>query len=297
MRRVRRFAPMLLLAGVGVVLLGCTAAPRPFQPAKTAPNELLLLPDRAGITVSPVTGDLPDGGSGLAKTMAGALRKQNITATVGSGNRATRWLLGDVRTAPGNNAGERLTATLTWELYGRNGEPIGDLRQNAAIPAAAYRGDTAGALEPQIRKAAARIAGMVQGPRHGRVPLPGYPEETRLVIGQVTGKPGEAGRALAKSMAAQLRQRDLPLADRARPGDVVVSGDLSLGESNGTNRPLELVWSLRREGAEGTMGDLRQANRVPDAEIARGWSRLSRLITRAAAPGVLQVLRANAPAR
>jgi hypothetical protein len=98
-------------------------------------------------------------------------------------------------------------------------------------------------------------------------------------------------------MAAQLRRRDLPLADRARPGDVVVSGDLSLGESNGTNRPLELVWSLRREGAEGTMGDLRQANRVPDSEIARGWSRLSRLITRAAAPGVLQVLRANAPAR
>jgi hypothetical protein len=296
MRRVRRIAPVLL-AGAGLVLLGCTAAPRPFQPAKTVPNELLLLPDRAGITVSPLTGDVPDGGTALAKAMAEALRKQNIPATVGSGNRATRWLLGDVRTSAKNGAADDLTASLTWELYGKDGEPLGDLRQSAALPAAAYRADAAKALGAQIRQAAGRIAGMVQGPRHGRVPLPGYPEGTRIVIGQISGEPGEAARALAKSMAAHLRRRDLPLADRAQPGDVVVSGELTLGESNGTNRPLELVWSLQRAGDDGQMGDLRQANRVPDAEIARGWSRLSRLIARAAAPGVLQVLRANAPAQ
>lgn len=289
-----RLRPTAVLAIVALALAGCTQLPRPFQPASKGDNELLELPDHTGVTVAPITGDVPDDGTALAAAMASALRKQNLPASVGSGNRATRWLLGTVRRRDSTRAdGVRLA--LTWELYDRSGARVGTAEQTGTVAAAAWRAGRRDALARLVRPAAHRVAAMIQGRSPSTGSLPGYADGTRLVVGEIRGEPGEAARALAQALARRLRQRDLPLSDRAQPGDIVIEGRLTLGQSNGTNRPMTLVWILRREGESGRMGDLKQANRVPVTEIRKGWDRLAGLITRAAVPGVLKVIEAKAP--
>lgn len=291
---------MRAIAGLLALLLvaaGCTQLPRPFQPVDKGDNDLLRLPDQTGVAVSPVTGSVPGDGKALATAMAEALRTRNIPTNVGSGNSEAHWLLGHVTRRADSAANGAASLRVTWELYDAEGEPLARIARTHEVPAEAWRAGKADALNTVVRPAADEVAARIQRRTGKPAGLPGYPEGTRVIIGQIRGQPDAATRALAQAMASRLRQRDLPVADRAQPGDVVVEGNLSLGESNGTNRPLELVWILRREGEGGRMGDLRQANRVSDARIRRGWDQLAGLITRAAVPGVLQVIERKAPAR
>lgn len=292
---MRAIAGLLVLL---VIATGCTQLPRPFQPVAKGDNALLRLPDQTGVVISPVTGAVPQNGQALARAMAEALRAHNIPTSVGSGNREARWLLGHVarQDGPASNGATR-PLRVTWELYDAEGTRVASIEQTHSVPPEAWRAGESDAMSTVVRPAAGEVAARIQGRTGERAGLPGYPEGTRIVMGNIRGQPNAAARAMARAMAERLRQRDLPVADRAQAGDVVVEGQLSLGESNGTNRPLELLWILRREGESGRMGDLRQANRVADARIRRGWDRLAGLITRAAVPGVLQVIEAKAPAR
>jgi hypothetical protein len=281
------------LVAVGVALASCTQLPRPFQPTDKGDNDLLKLPSHTGVAVAPVTGDVPDDGTALARAMAEALQTRNLPATVGSGNAQTRWLLGSVQRGAAQDGDVRLTQT--WELYGSGGERLGETTRTGAVPREALARANGTTLTRFVAPAAREVAGMIQGTTPATGQLPGYPDGTRLVVGEIRGEPGAATRALAQALAQRLRQRDLPISDRAQPGDVVIEGRLELGESNGTNRPMQLVWILQREGESRRMGDLRQANRVPDSAIQTGWDRLASLVTQAAVPGVLQVIRAKAP--
>ena len=295
--RVRAAAALLL---AGLALAGCTPLPKPFQPVGKGDNDLLKLPAHTGVAVAPVTGDVPGDGTALARAMAKALRRQNLPATVGSGNAQTRWLLGNVARAnaadgDGDDDGESVRLTFTWELYDPKGERVGRVTRTHDVASPPWTAANGAALGRLVQPAAGKIAGMIQGTAPATGDLPGYPEGTRLVVGEIRGEPAAATRALAQALAQRLRQRDLPLSDRAKPGDVVIEGRLQLGASNGTDRPMELVWILQRAGESGRMGDLRQANRVPDSAVEKGWDRLAGLVTRAAVPGVLQVIRAKAP--
>jgi len=283
---------LCLLAAV-LALASCGQLPRPFQPETKGDNALLLLPDRTGIAVSPATGLAPAGDGRLAAAMAEALRKENVPASVGAGNSETHWLLSDVQRL-GKVAGV-LRLRLTWELYDAEGAPVGSQTQTVAVAERAWRGGDPEALGEIVRRAAPRIAAMIQGPAVEEAELTGYPPGTRVVVARVTGEPGAAARALTGAMTAELRERRLPLADRAQPGDVVVTGRVTLGEAEAGARPIEVVWTVQRQGEEAPLGDLRQANSVPQAQLDQGWPRLGGLIAQAAAPGVLQVLEQAAP--
>jgi len=283
----------LCLLAVVLALAACGPLPRPFQPETKGDNELLLLPDRTGIAVSPATGLAPAGDGRLAAAMAEALRKENVPASVGAGNSETHWLLCDVQQL-GQVAGV-LRLRLTWELYDADGAPVGSQTQTVAVGEDAWRVGAPDALDEIVRRAAPRIAAMIQGPAVRETELAGYPPGTRVVVDRVTGEPAAAARALTGAMTAELRERRLPLADRAQPGDVVVTGRVTLGEPEAGARPIEVVWTVGRAGENEPLGDLRQANSVPQAQLDQGWPRLGGLIAQAAAPGVLQVLAQAAP--
>jgi hypothetical protein len=92
-------------------------------------------------------------------------------------------------------------------------------------------------------------------------------------------------------MAAQLRQRGVPLTDRAGPGDVVLQGRVLTREmASATGQRLQVTWTVTREGEAEPLGDLNQANAVPQAQLDAP-ERLAQTIAGAAIPGVLQVLR------
>lgn len=287
----RRLAALLItatLAGLGA----CGPLPRPFKPESKGGNELLLLPDRHGIAVGEPTGDVPDDRMALAEAMAEALRKQNVTASVASGNLRARWLLANVDARPLSDTIS--TLHLTWELYDSDGGLRGRHEQVSRVPRAPWRAGEPEVLARVAREAAPEIAAMIQAPEREQRPIPGYPARTRVVVAPVVGQPGQAARALRQAMARRLRERGLPVADHRQPGDIVIEGRLDLGPVNGVARPIEIVWLVRRAGADDKMGDLRQANRVPQARIEAGWTPLADTIARAAMPGVLEIVAANA---
>lgn len=292
LRRARAAAGLVLFLAA-LALAACGPLPRPFQPERKGGNDLLVLPDRTGVTVASVTGALPDGAA-MAKAMARALRRQNVPADVGVGNQRTHWLMGAAEPLPGSGDGE-VRRRFVWELFDSEGELITRTQHRVRVPTAAWQAGDPKALARVAAEAAPELAATIQGPTVAETDLPGFPVGTRLVVERVVGGPPELARALARALAERLRQRDLPLADRAQPGDIVVAGDLSLADPGADGRRrLELVWTVRRQGRDGQLGDLRQANTVAQAQIAQQPQRLAGLIAQAAAPGVLQVLEGRA---
>jgi hypothetical protein len=274
-----------------LLLAGCGQLPQPFKPATKGDNPLLLLPDRYGIAVAEPSGDVPGEPMALAKAMAKALRDQNVTASVASANLKARWLLADVEAKRFNETVDELR--VTWELYDPGGELAGRHEQRARVHPETWAAGDPDVLGRLARAAAPSIAAMVQGAESRQSALPGYPDGTRIVVAPVVGQPGTAARALARAMAQRLRERGLPVADHTQEGDIVIEGRLDIGAANGMTRPVEIVWVLRRHGDDAEMGDLRQANRVPQAQIDEGWNPLADAIAAAALPGVLDVLRAK----
>lgn len=291
MTDARRLAVLAVAAAVFAVA-ACGQVPQPFKPESKDGNELLLLPDRHGIAVAEPTGDVPRAEMALAEAMAEALRKQNVTASAASANLRARWLLAEAETRPVSDTIS--TLKLTWELYDPDSTLVGRHEQVMRVPTAPWRAGESELLARVAREAAPRVAAMIQEPQPVERRLPGYPPGTRVVVAPVVGAPGTAARALTQAMAQRLRERGLPVADHRQAGDIVIEGRLDLGGLNGTARPVEIVWILRREGAESSMGDLRQANRVPQARIDAGWPALADTIAGAATPGVLEIIRANA---
>lgn len=280
----------VLLAALG--LAGCGDLPRPFEPAEKADNPALDLPDSSGIAVLPLTGFTPGGENPMAAAMAAALRAQNVPARVGSGNNDTRWLLGTAERTDGTGV------RLVWELYGAGGGLAGVHEHTVAVADGVWRAGEPQRLGRIARRAAPAIAGLIQeGRREPREGLKGFPPATRIVVEPATGRPTEGARALAPAMAAALRDQGLPVADTAQPGDVVVTGRLGGKAIAGGGRRIRLTWVVGRKGRSEPLGDLEQANAVPEGVLEQGWPALSRRIARAAVPGIMRVLRAAAPER
>lgn len=279
--------PLILL--LALLLASCGQLPRPFQPEVKGNNQLLVLPDRTGISVASVTGAVPDG-EAMAEAMAEALRRENVPATVAVGNEQSRWLMGHAE-AMESGGSETVRRRFVWELFDARGEPVGQVERTANAPRAAWQASESELLQRLAAAAAPEIAAMIQGPKVLESELPGFPAGTQLVVAPVAGGPPEFGRALMEAMARRLRQRDLPLADRAQPGDVVISANLTLadGEQAGQSA-LELVWTLAQQGKDTNLGTLRQANPVQTSRMQEQPERLADLIVRAALPGVMQVL-------
>jgi hypothetical protein len=281
---------LLAVAVLALALAGCGQLPRPFKPEAKGGNELLLLPDRTGVAVGVVTGDLPDGRA-MAEAMAEALRRQNVPAAVGVGNRQAHWLLGAVeRTA---RSGGQATRRFVWELYGPDGRPVRQITRSVSLPQADWNAPSG--LARAAAAAAPALAAALQGPAPETVSLPGYPAGTRIAVAEVTGRPLDLARALRGAMAEQLRRRGLPLGDRAGEGDIVLTGRVATQETaNAQSRRLSVTWTVGRRGESQPLGDLNQANQVPAAQL-NAPDRLAETIAGAALPGVLQVLREAGP--
>jgi hypothetical protein len=183
----------------------------------------------------------------------------------------------------------RVTRRIVWELYDPQGDPVTTVTRSVSLPPADWAAPEP--LRQAADGAAPAIAAALQGPAPDTAGLPGYPEGTQIAIGEVTGRPLALARALTGAMAAQLRQRGLPLTDRAGPGDVVLNGRVLTEQmASASSQRLQVTWTVRRQGEPEPLGDLNQANAVPQAQLDAP-DRLAETIAGAAVPGVLQVLR------
>lgn len=271
---MRSLAFLIVLAlGLG----GCGNLPRPFQPEEKGETNPLLIPvDRAGVVVGPITG-LPDG-DGFAERLAEGLRGEGIVAMTGRGNASSIHLTGEAAAIGGS-----------WDVH----LALNDAR-GAAMGSLVWAMATSEPGESQMA-ALARAIALVLYP-DGPVPLAPKPS---VSIGDVTGVPGEGGRALARALEFNLRRADVVLADTPEKATHIIVAAVTIAPAKGTppneTRNVDVRWIVQRADRQ-EVGQVRQSNDVPARQLERNWSEIAYAVADAAVEGLTNLLSRAPPA-
>jgi hypothetical protein len=274
-----RLAAILL----ALLTVACGPVPRPFAPddKSETQNPLLRLPDHGGVVVVPAAGLPPAQGRALAEAVAQALREHDIPANARIGNPQSLVLDLQVRSVPNGVA-------LAVSLVDRDGTALFDGEHIAGYPQ--NPDQTAGWMgfaQPLARA-------IVQAMKPETVIARRLPA---ILIGTVTGAPGDGGLVLARNLAFHLTRAGLRMADTPGEDTIAVEGLVTIAELGSETRRLAIAWRVTdKAGTE--LGRVDMQNHVPRASIDRQWSELSFDIAAASADGILDIaerarLRAN----
>jgi hypothetical protein len=264
---------MVLLA---IAAAGCGELPRPFRPdAKAESNRLLMLPDRAGVIVLPVAGLPEPMAVELAEKLADALRRENVPATTGDGNRQSYLVEGDAVAAPGG------VPVAQFELR----DPRGVLIKTHTVALDRAIQDSGGVdFTAVARNAAAPLAAALQ-PDAVNPP----PPRPALKIGQVTGAPSDGDKALTRALDYALRRTGVKLAQAGDKNTLEVRGAVTIVPRGATLRTVAVVWTVfAPDGAE--IGQVHQQNDVTSEFIERAWPEMASAVADGAAEGLADLV-------
>jgi hypothetical protein len=270
--------PLLLAAA-------CQPLPHPFAEDVPPPFSASLSPrDSPGVVVSPVMDLEAPLALPLAEAMAAALRDKEIPAsTAGDGNKGSYHLIAAGR---GKSLGDgRSEIALAWELRGADGQPLGHGTTEAEAPSGQWQEGDATVLSALAAKAAPAIAKLMQDepPRAAKV------AEPRLRLSEVTGAPGDGGRALTRAMDFALRRVHIAIAEKPEDDSFVLLGKVEMSPPADGTQQVKVRWALlSADGHE--IGKIDQQNAVPAGSLDGNWGEVALAVANAAAPGVAQLI-------
>ena len=268
---------------LGVILCAALAAcgdlPRPFQPADKSTQAWLGPGDIAwgSISVPPIAG-LPDQQSAaLVDEVVEALQLRDIPASAQAGGRGSIVLAGQISVAAGK---------LRWSLITPDGATA--LRFDESRLHASSMATATADLEAIAARAAGRVAAVLKPPA---AEDPGRPPPAPVVIETVRGAPGDGGLALARAMRHSLARSGVAIADAPEDGILTIQGWVSVARDDPAtdSAAVTIAWDvLHPDGSR--LGTVTQSNRVDADRLMGTWGVLPRLIARAGAPGIAQLL-------
>ncbi len=275
---------------VSILLIGlasCQPVPQPFARMPGTPdNPLLRLNDRSGIVVLPLDGAPPAIAHEILRATVAALHALNIPATMRSANAKSYFLVGHVETKTAHS--NLLEVKLMWELAGPKGVPIGHHEVTGSVKDAAWNAGS-DELVRQFAAASARgIAAFIQSPALYK---PATIAAIRpLYVTGVSGVSAKQGGILRRALASALRRLELSVQPIRRERDLIVAGRVLFGPVAAGVRRIEISWSVREWNGE-EIGNLKQANMISAELMSEKWPELANFTAKAAAPGIVEVLR------
>ena len=282
--RRRMALPSALALVLCLALAACGDLPRPFQPAEkslqawSAPGDIAW----GSILVLPIAGLPQPQSAELADEVVAALQVRDVPASTYAGGRASIVLAGQV---------SAVTRKLRWTLVTPDGATA--LRFEDPSLDAARIDETAPDLAAIATRAARRITDALEPPiaedERARPALP-------VVLQAVHGAPGDGGIALARAMRHSLARIGVKVADDGRDDSHVILGRVSVARDDAASddAALTIAWDvLQPDGTR--LGTVTQSNRVSAAQLTGAWGALARIVARAGAPGIAQLLE-HAPA-
>jgi hypothetical protein len=270
---------LFLLLALTLGLAACGELPRPFQPeTKGDDNPLLVLKDRAGVVIRPVEGLPPDSSQALTEALSLALQAQGIVATTGAGNAASLTLSG---IAWKEADGYLVTLVLT--------EPKGAPMRSVV----AHLGNQASTETKAWAGYATAMAKSVATAFESEGTNPANTAKPRIMIGAVTGVPGDGGRALERSLGFTLRRNTIEVTDSAADATHLVVGTVRIapprGPAGNEIQNILVQWTVTRAD-KSEVGQLRQANDVPARMVDRDWAQIALAVAEAAAEDIAQLV-------
>ncbi len=284
---IDRFRPRCLRTGAilalaALVLAACGQLPRPFQP-EAKPRPVLGPGPVSALIVEPVAGVPGDRGLSLAELVAAGLREREVAATAQDLSSRRYRLVGAAAAAPA--ADGQVALALTWRLTDPAGVTVAEVAQRETVAAAAWSGARAGMLKALADGAARKVNALLR-PAERTGAVHGTPT---LVIGSVTGAPGDGDTALAAALRASLKRRRVKIADAAADSDYQVVGKVALADFSTGRQKVTIAWTVSR--ADGShVGTVSQANAVPRGSLDGPWAGTASQAAEGAADGLIDLL-------
>ena len=271
--------PLALGLVACVALAACGDLPRPFQPAEKSTQAWTVPGDVAwGSILVPPIGGLPAQQSAvLMDEVVKALRLRDVPASTHASGRGSIVLTGRVSVAAGK---------LRWSLIAPDGETA--LRFEEPSPGVPTDDAAPPDLAAVAERAAARVAAALKPPAS---PDPERLPRLPVAIEAVRGAPGDGGVALARAMRHSLTRNGVTVADAPEDGSLTIQGWVRVARDDTAtdSATVTIAWDvLHPDGSR--LGTVTQSNRVGENQLTGTWGVLPRLVARAGAPGIAQLL-------
>jgi hypothetical protein len=291
-RHQRQRGPPAVIA-VAAMLTACQPLPHPFADDRP-PAALVTVRDGAGVSIGAIEGTPAAATQKLGKVLASALLKRDIPASDTTTNLGSYLLHVGLIEAPPKKG--HATVTAYWRLLDAGGRVIGEKSVAVEAPAGEWEAGAAGPIERLAKLSVDGIAPLIED----ETPVEAVKEpqgggRARVVIGKISGAPGDGGKSLAAAVAAILRHQDLAVVEKDQKADLTIDGEVSVAPAKADTQHVKILWHVRRaDGAEiGTVGE---ENDVPKGMLEGPWGDLAYNVAIAAGDGLLQLVARGLPA-
>lgn len=141
-------------------------------------------------------------------------------------------------------------------------------------------------------------ASEVSRPPAGPAPPPepesretGQERSAEVVVLPIEEAPGDGRKSLESAMIQVLRESGVPVRREPEKQDFLLRVDIELGEPQDGSQRIRLVWTLQSARDDSEIGTITQENRIPAGSLDGEWGDTAYAISRAAADGLIELLR------
>jgi hypothetical protein len=278
-------------SAAALLLAACQPVPHPFANDVPRPGSpMLALRDTATVAVAPLEGGPRATAEKLAPAMAAALQKRDIAASDRAMSVASYQLDGRVQAMP--PSGDKAAIVVLWDLRDPSGKSLGERAERIEAAPDDWESGKDDAVARLADASADQIAAMLQDKAPVEAEAHG---ETRLLISDVKGAPGDGGTALASAVTTLLKKQDLAIvADPHANADLLLDAAVTVDKPAAGKQHVKIVWRVRRkDGSE--IGTVAQENDVPTGLLDGSWGDVAYSVAVAAQDGIMQLIARGAP--
>lgn len=272
------------------LLAACTQAPQPFRHERTGfDTSSLRLRDGGTVQVLPIEGTSIAMKDILARSLAESLATRNIPATEKPLHNPAYKVRGQVVL---NNTKERSRAlgSIYWTFMDRTDRVIHETSQ--PIQGDKYQwdyGDQA-LVTDLVDNAADTFASYLQDASEKKAITKDKADTiVTFAMGAITGAQGDGESALSKAMSLTLRQFGARVRTKADDKTYRLSADLDILAPYEGKQRIQIAWIVTAPNGE-ELGRIQQHNQLEVGVLDGKWGRLAYDISRAAMPGIGQVV-------
>jgi hypothetical protein len=284
---MNRYASLLL----PILLIGCGTLPQPFLGKPGVEGALLSVPPPPVLIIPPPRDALLGNAAAhlYAKDLAAALVAQDVPSIAQPATKFDWRLIAQATTAGDKVVPSFTVIGPTGRVYGRstgvavsaedwsNGDPA--ILNSAAASSAPDLAHQLGVINASVQ----------QSNPHSLENRP-----SRVLLGHVTGAPGDGDHALALDLRRDLGQLGIVLVDHKQDADFILSGIVKVSPGNNTanaspSNVVELDWLVRSQSGA-FIGKVSQLHDLAPSQMAPYWGDVAVAAAQQASLGIKQVI-------
>ena len=217
--------------------------------------------------------------------MAIALQEREVAASEKTASIGSYELVGRIQqTVPSNG---KAALVVLWELRDASGQRLGERAERLGAPATDWEEGKDDAVARLAAASAAQLVTLLQDDAPTEAETGG---RTRLLIGGVSGAPGDGGESLSRAITEQLKKQDLLIVTEPQAkADLVLDAEVTIAKPKAGKQNVKVVWRVRRTDG-GEIGTVGQENDVPAGLLDGAWGDVAYMVAVSAQPGIIELV-------